>query len=145
MKRSIKLSIRVPIGFLAVLIMAFVNSFMIASVFGGVGSQTLKAPVPRWSKEYDRNDPGFTAHNQRVAANWIGAINFMATDAFIGMSMAMVMQIPILQPVYARERANLMYSAATNFLVVWLSGCIIFFIYPIISATLSFHYLAIED
>ena len=38
MKRSLKLTIRVPIGFLAVLIMAFINSFMIGSVFGGVGS-----------------------------------------------------------------------------------------------------------
>ena len=38
MKRSLKLTIRVPIGFLAVLIMALINSFMIASVFGGVGS-----------------------------------------------------------------------------------------------------------
>lgn len=38
MKRSLKLTIRVPIGFIAVLIMALINSFMIASVFGGVGS-----------------------------------------------------------------------------------------------------------
>ena len=50
--------------------------------------------MPRWSSNYDKNDPDFTAHNQRVAANWIGAVNFMATDAFISMAMAMVMQIP---------------------------------------------------
>lgn len=91
MKRSLKLAIRVPIGFLAVLIMAIINSFMIASVFGGVGAQVIKTPVPRWSRDYDPSDPDFTAHNQRVAANWMGAINFMATDSFISMSMAMVM------------------------------------------------------
>lgn len=145
MKRSLRLAIRIPIGFLAVIIMAVINSFMIASVFGGVGSMYIKAPVPRWSKDYDKNDPEFTAYNQRVASNWIGAINFMATDAFIGMSMAMVMQIPQMQAVYARERANKMYSVATNFLVVWASGIIIFSPYPIISGVLSYRYLEIAD
>ena len=38
-----------------------------------------------------------------------------------------------------------MYSAATNFLVVWFSGLIVFFIYPVITATLSFKYLEIEN
>ena len=69
----------------------------------------------------------------------------MATDSFISLSMAMVLQIPQLEPVYSRERANRMYSAATNFLVVWCSGLIVFFIYPVITATLSFSYLEIEN
>ena len=38
-----------------------------------------------------------------------------------------------------------MYSAATNFLVVWCSGFVVFFIYPFITATLSFRYLEIAD
>ena len=38
-----------------------------------------------------------------------------------------------------------MYSASTNFLVVWCSGIIVFFIYPCISATLSFRFLEIAD
>ena len=61
--RSATMSIRTPIGFVAVLVMAFFNSFFLSNLFGGVGSAELKRPVPIWSKEYDRNDRKFTAHN----------------------------------------------------------------------------------
>lgn len=145
MKRYLKRSFRLPIGLFALLGMAATNSFMIASVFGGVGSQNIKTPVPDWWIGYDANDPDFTAHNQRVGMNWIGAINFVATDAFISMSMAMVMIVPELRPVYERERANRMYSAATQYLVVQFAGMLVFAIYPVITATLSFHYLKIAD
>ena len=63
MLRACKLSIRQPIGFIAVLCMAFFNSAMIGSIFGGVGSQVLKAPVLPWDENYDASDPMFTAYN----------------------------------------------------------------------------------
>ena len=89
-QRYLRLALRIPIGFVAVIMMALSNSFFIASIFGGVGSQKLKAPVNRFSIDFDRNDPEFTAHNIRVATNWVGVINFVAMDSFIGLSMAMV-------------------------------------------------------
>ena len=48
-----------------------------------------------------------------------------------------------MQPIYSRERANKMYSAAMHYFSIWFSGILIFSAYPIISATLSFHYLEI--
>lgn len=38
MKRYFTLAVRIPIGFVAVIMMALSNSFFIASIFGGVGS-----------------------------------------------------------------------------------------------------------
>lgn len=99
--------------------------------------------MPRWSKDFDKNDPEFTAHNVRVATNWVGVINYVAMDSFIGLSMAMVTQIPAVAKVYSRERANKMYTAAMHYFSIWCTGIVIFSIYPIISATLSFHYLEI--
>ena len=44
-----------------------------------------------------------------------------------------------------KERSNKMYSAAMHYFAMFVCGVLIFSIYPIISATLSFHYLEIED
>ena len=48
-----------------------------------------------------------------------------------------------MNPIYKRERANKMYTAAMHYFSIWFSGILIFSIYPLISATLSFHYLEI--
>ncbi len=111
---------------------------MIGTIFGGVGRQSLKAPVMPWHEDFDINDPTFSDHNQRVASNWIGALNFIAVDSFMSMSMALVMVMMNTTPVVQRERANNMYSATTNFMIYWFSAAISFLPYPIITGTLTF-------
>ena len=57
------------------------------------------------------------------------------------MSMAQVMNIPVLRPIYNRERANNMYRTTTYFITIWLSTFCCFIFYPLITSVLSFKYL----
>ena len=68
--------------------MAFSNSFIICSVFGGVMGDNIKLPVPPFDPEFNEKDPFFAGYNQRVFMNWIGANNHVGIDQFISMSMA---------------------------------------------------------
>ena len=61
--RSALLTLREPVGFIAVSVMAVINSMMLSSLFGGIGTKELKRPVLPTSKDFDRKDPFFTAHN----------------------------------------------------------------------------------
>ena len=87
-KRSIILTIRSPIGIIFLIIMAFGNSFILSTVFGGVGKEELKIPKVWPLKGYDKNDPLFVSHNSRIVRNWLGTVSFIATDQFVSMSMA---------------------------------------------------------
>ena len=61
--RSAVLTLRNPVGFIAVLVMAVINSFMLSSLFGGIATKELKRPVLPTNKGFDRKDPYFTAYN----------------------------------------------------------------------------------
>lgn len=43
-KRSITLTLRSPIGIIFLIIMALGNSFILSTVFGGVGKEEIKIP-----------------------------------------------------------------------------------------------------
>ena len=77
--------------------------------------------------------------------NWLGAINYAAVDQFISMSMAQVCNIPVLRPIYNKERANNMYSTTAYFLAIWISMTLCFIFYPLITSAFSFTYLGIKD
>lgn len=76
-KRQMTIAYRLPVGMIALVIMAFINSFMLSSVFGGVAGHKIKIPG---IDPFDSNDPLFVAVNTRYGKNWMGVINFAATD-----------------------------------------------------------------
>ena len=55
------------------------------------------------------------------------------------------MNIPVLRPIYNRERANNMYRTSSYFLTIWLSTFACFIFYPLITSVLSFSYLGFQD
>lgn len=76
-KRQMTHSCRLPMGLIALLMMAFFNSFILSTVFGGVGGANIKIPG---KDPFDPDDPFFIAYNMRISKNWLGVINFAATD-----------------------------------------------------------------
>ena len=68
---------RMPLAFMALMFTALFNSFILSSIFGGVGGENIKKVGEH---PYDKEDPFFVAHNSRIARNWLGVINFAATD-----------------------------------------------------------------
>ena len=86
------MAMKSPIGSLALIMMALFNSFILSSVFGGVGKEQYEIPNP-FVDPPDKIEEIITKDN-RLTQNWIGVINFAATDQFISMSMGQVLLIP---------------------------------------------------
>lgn len=144
--RNMRAAVVSPIGIMAVFMMAFFNAVLLWSLFGGLGKDEMKLPIlDPTNPDFDPEDPYFAAHNGRVAKNWMGLVNFCATDQFITMSMAQVMIIPRLRPIYNREKANNMYQATSYFLAMWATSALSFIAYPFLAATMSFYYLGFEN
>lgn len=123
--------------------MGVFNAILLSTVFGGVGNDKFKIPV--FGQTTSKEMQEIVAHNQKASQNWIGVINFAATDQFIGMSMSQVMVIPRQKKIFNRERANNMYNSTSYFLAVWLIQTLLTILYPVISTAISFHYLGFDD
>lgn len=75
----------------------------------------------------------------------LGLAFLAACDQFIMMSMAQVLQIPVARPIFEREITNRTYSASALYIAAQLSGLIVFFLYPLFTALISYWYLGFED
>lgn len=148
MERSISLTFKSPLGIIALIVMAVNNSFISSSIFGGIGSDQIEYPTIKKTlrkKVIEQEISRVMAKNNQIVANWLGALNFLATDVFISMSMTQVFAIPKQKNVFNRERSNNMYSTTIYFLSTWLMSTIVSCIYPLIVATMAFQYLEMED
>ena len=85
------------------------------------------------------------AKNGQVQSNWIGVVFYVATDQFISMSMAQVMQIPNFRPVYIREQANKMYSPSSYFLSGFLITSFQLMFYPVLVGLITFWFIDFND
>lgn len=90
--RNAQVALKAPIGTIALIMMALFNSFILSSVFGGVGKENYVIPNP-FIDPPDEIERIITKDN-RLTQNWIGVINFACTDQFISMSMGQVLLIP---------------------------------------------------
>jgi len=61
-----------------------------------------------------------------------------ASDQFIMMSMAQVLQIPIARPIFEREVGNRMYTPSAYYLAHVGAGLIIFVTYPLVTGLISY-------
>ena len=110
-------------------------SFLLGSTFHGIGA-----------KEYtdiDISSPeAFMAsllRNFSTAFGWVGLSFFIVSDCFITMSFAQVLQVPILKPVYYREKKAGMFSASAYFLSSFMTSSITLFFYPLCTSMITYY------
>ena len=75
----------------------------------------------------------------------LGLAFLAASDQFIMMSMAQILQIPVARPIFEREIANRMYSVSAYYLASTLASLFVFFLYPIFTAVISYWYFGFES
>ena len=67
-----------------------------------------------------------------------------ASDAFIMMSMAQLLQIPTARPVFSREVGNRMYTPTAYYLAHVSASFFIFLLYPMFTALISYWFFGFE-
>ena len=83
--------------------------------------------------------------NAETASNFLGLSFLVASDQFITMSMAQVLQIPVARPVFMREVANRMYSTSAYYLASSTASMFSFFIYPLVVTLVSFYFFKLDN
>ena len=76
--------------------------------------------------------------------NMLGLAFQAASDQFIMMSMAQLLQIPIARPVFEREVGNRMYSPSAYYFAHVASSFFIFLLYPIFTTLISYWFFGFE-
>jgi hypothetical protein len=61
------------------------------------------------------------------------------------MAFSQVMQIPLMKPVYYREKKSKLYSATAYFLAAIFCSTITLFFYPFSVGLLSYHFLGFDN
>ena len=83
--------------------------------------------------------------NQKSTLNMLGLAFSAASDQFIMMSMAQVLQIPISRPIFLREINSRLYSTSAYFIGQTLAGMMLFFLYPMFTAAISYWFFGFAD
>ena len=113
---------RAPKPMLALYSMSLFQCWIMCVVFHGVGGKRIwdfedVKKVAAWKrKELFRE---YLDHNLEVAKDYNGFVFVQATDMFISIVFAQVLQMPKLHQIYVREMQNKMYSPSSFFLAKW--------------------------
>ncbi|CDW71880.1 abc transporter family protein [Stylonychia lemnae] len=108
----------------------FISIFMIilqSALFHDIGQKQLSLT------DYDAN--------YRTLGNWAGFVFFGVSDPFISIGMAQILQIPLLNPVYYREKASGLYSVHAYYLSVFISSITMLLFYPFIVGFGTFYFI----
>eukprot|EP00347_Sterkiella_histriomuscorum_P011999 403370276 len=127
LKRQYKYLIRNPRTFYGCL---FISVFMIilqSALFHDIGEKTLSLTDEK--------------QNYRTMANWAGYVFFGVSDPFISIGMAQILQIPLLNPVYYREKASGFYSVHAYYLAVFITSLTMLIFYPFIVGFGVFYFI----
>ena len=76
--------------------------------------------------------------------NMLGLAFQAASDQFIMMSMAQLLQIPMSRPILEREVGNRMYSPSAYYIAHVASSFFIFLLYPIFTTLISYWFFGFE-
>ena len=121
--RNMLTALRNPLQLLAVVLLGFIQSFFLSSLFHGAGDAHIT---------YDID------HDRQVITNWIGMVFLSLSDQFIIVSFGMVLLIPLAYPVYKREMGSHMYTAASYYWASTFANLCIYFFYPLVVSALTF-------
>lgn len=116
-------ALRNPLQLAAVVMLGFIQSFLLSSLYHGVGDSKLNYDV---------------SHDRFVITNFIGLVFLSLSDQFIIVAFGMVLLIPLAFPVYKREMGSHMYSATAYYFASTLSNICTYFFYPLLVSILTF-------
>ena len=131
-KRNMTGAIRNPLQLLAVLILGCVQSFMLITLYSGVGNVKLEDFKSAHSKD-DLTDVA-----KKYIYNWLGLVFLASSDQFIICAFAMILLIPMALPVFKREMGNRMYTPAAYFWATTASNICTNIFYPVLVSCLTF-------
>ena len=86
-----------------------------------------------------------TDHNEKMVKNLIGLSFLASADQFVMMSMAQVLVIPLARGIFEGEVANRMYSPSAYYLASTAAGLVVFFLYPMFTAVISFWWFGLDN
>ena len=76
----------------------------------------------------------------------VGFTFYCGCEQFISIAIAQVLHLPMLWPVYVRERSSRLYNELPYFLATWSASTLYLILFePIVYATVTFKYLNMED
>eukprot|EP00347_Sterkiella_histriomuscorum_P020203 403338701 len=107
-------------------------AFLISSVYHDIGSKELDLFI---KKEV----------NTSITMSWLGFVFFSSIDQFICLSMAQILQLPMIKPVYHRERKSKLYSEHSYFLSVLSASTLVLMFYPFCVGLLSYYFIKFDD
>ena len=109
---------------------AVLQSFLLVSVFGGVGSEKYSLSA---------------AHDAQVTLNHLGCMFLITSDQFAISAFAMILMIPSAFPVYQREVNNRMFRPSCYFWANTFSSLCTYMVYPILVSLFIFWFLEFQD
>ena len=77
--------------------------------------------------------------------NMLGLAFLIGSDSFITMSFSQVLQIPVQRSIFMREVNNRMYSTTAYYLASCAAAIVTFFLYPLMTALVSFFFFDFDD
>ena len=84
-------------------------------------------------------------YNKKVTLNYIGFTQQSASDKFIIMSFAQVLQIPIARPILNREVKSGLYSPTAYYVATTIASLFAFMLYPLFESLLSYWAVGVPD
>jgi len=105
-------------------------AFLIASIYHDLGSK----------------NPDFDITNvKQLMGSWLGLVFFCSIDQFVSMSFAQILQLPMIKPVYYREKKGNLYSASAYFFSTLLCSMGTLLFYPLSVGLFSFYFIKFDD
>ena len=125
-------AIRSPLQLLAVVILGFVQSFLLVTLYRGIGI------VKHEDFEQIHSKDELTEVGTKYIHNWLGLVFLASSDQYIICAFAMILLIPMALPVFKREMGNRMYTPAAYFWATTASNICTNIFYPVLVSCLTF-------
>ena len=121
------------------------------TIFQGVGEKRLwdiegeikKLPLHKRMIFSRSKAQELVIENIQIVKDYYGFIFFCATDQFLSITMAQILQMPELTSVYVREMSNKMYCPTSFFLARWLVSTLIYAFQPLIYSLMVFAFIGL--
>ena len=123
--------LRSPKAILGLLGLSTFTSFLIISIFGGIGES-----------EIDFSDRTKT---QKTFKNWIGFASYITNDMFAASLFSNIISIPEFAPVFKRELASGLYSVHMYYFGNWVCKMMTLGFYPAMLISIFFYPLKLVD
>jgi len=84
-------------------------------------------------------------YNLQILRDIQGFVFYTASDQYISIIFATILQMPELNNVFARETANKMYSPSAFYIARWFASTILYAFQPFIYTVMAFCFIGFKD